>query len=86
MTDVIEELVDTAREVLHGNLTGLRQHTVQPGDNLSSISRKYYGCSDTRYALAIYQANTDKISDPNIVYPGQVLIIPHVSVKAAWHG
>lgn len=46
-------------------------YTVQPGDNLSKIGEKY-GISWN----AIYEANRDKISDPDLIHPGQELTIP----------
>ena len=51
-----------------------RDYTIQPGDSLSKIARKYYGnAADWQ---KIYQANKDKIKDPNMIYPGQKIIIP----------
>lgn len=46
-------------------------YTVQSGDNLSKIGSKY-GVSWN----AIFEANRDKISDPDKIYPGQELTIP----------
>ena len=43
-------------------------------DTLWAISAKYYGAG-AQYTK-IYGANTDKISNPNLIYPGQVLTIP----------
>src|SRR3954471_4763985 len=43
-------------------------YTVQSGDNLSKIGSKY-GVSWN----AIFEANKDKISDPDKIYPGQEL-------------
>ena len=49
-------------------------YTVKSGDCLSSIARKLTGSSDWH---AIYNANKDTIgSNPNLIYPGQVLTIP----------
>lgn len=48
-----------------------RTYTVQPGDNLTWIGAQH-GTSWN----AIYEANTNQISDPNLIYPGQVLVIP----------
>ena len=47
---------------------------VKKGDTLWAISAKYYGAG-AQYTK-IYGANTDKISNPNLIYPGQVLTIP----------
>lgn len=47
---------------------------VQEGDWIYDIARKEYG---SMFAWEkIYKANQDKISDPNIIYPGQKLILP----------
>ena len=54
--------------------TGKQTVTVEKGDTLWAISAKYYGAG-AQYTK-IYGANTDKISNPNLIYPGQVLTIP----------
>ena len=51
-----------------------KTHTVEAGDSLWAIAAKYYG-RGADYAK-IASANTDKISNPNLIYPGQVLTIP----------
>jgi nucleoid-associated protein YgaU len=51
-----------------------RRHTVQPGDTLASISRKYYKSST--HWQKILDANTDIISKPGDLKPGQTLTIP----------
>ena len=50
--------------------------TIQPGNNLWRISRVIYG-DGNRYTV-IYEANKDQIRDPNIIYPGQILMTPGV--------
>jgi nucleoid-associated protein YgaU len=47
---------------------------VSRGDSLWRISRLTYGAGE-EYAL-LYKANRDKIRDPNLILPGQVLILP----------
>ncbi len=49
-------------------------YTVQPGDCLWEIAQKAYG--NGRRWNKIYEANTDKISDPSRISIGQVLVIP----------
>lgn len=49
-------------------------YTVKKGDCLWKIAKKYYG-SGSQYTK-IYEANKDKIKNPNLIYPGQVLTIP----------
>jgi nucleoid-associated protein YgaU len=47
---------------------------VSRGDSLWRISRITYG-DGTRYAV-VYQANRDRIRDPNLIHPGQILVLP----------
>jgi len=47
---------------------------IRPGDNLWSISRRVYG-SGSRYR-EIVRANRGIISNPNVIFPGQVLVLP----------
>ena len=47
---------------------------VSRGDSLWRISRITYG-DGTRYAI-VYRANRDRIRDPNLIRPGQVLLVP----------
>ena len=49
-------------------------HTVVSGDTLSKISKAAYG--DPNKYMAIFEANKPMLSDPNKIYPGQVLRIP----------
>jgi len=49
-------------------------YTVVRGDTLSGIAKRLYGKAG-RWP-EIHKANQDKIKNPNLIYPGQVLIIP----------
>ena len=51
-----------------------QSYTVQPGDNLSKISKQFYG--DANEYMRIFYANRDKLHDPNKIQVGQQLIIP----------
>ena len=51
-----------------------KTYTVVSGDCLWNIAKKFYG-NGSQYTK-IYNANTDKIKNPNLIYPGQVLTIP----------
>ncbi|MEM0949052.1 MAG: LysM peptidoglycan-binding domain-containing protein [Pseudomonadota bacterium] len=49
--------------------------TVQPGNTLWGISSNSYG--DGRLFVQLFEANRDKIRDPDLIYPGQVFSIPN---------
>jgi nucleoid-associated protein YgaU len=49
-------------------------YTVQPGDSLSKIAKQFYG--DSNDYLRIFEANKDKLNDPNKIQIGQELVIP----------
>lgn len=49
-------------------------YTVKSGDCLWNISKAVYG--DGSKYTKIYDANKDKITNPNLIYPNQVLTIP----------
>ena len=48
--------------------------TVQPGNTLWAIARDRYG-SGPAY-VKVFEANRDRIRDPDLIYPGQVFSIP----------
>ncbi len=49
-------------------------HTVESGDTLSGISKKYYGT--WKNYPQIFEANKPMLQDVDKIYPGQVLRIP----------
>ena len=51
-----------------------RTYSVQPGDNLLKISKQFYG--DANKYMKIFEANKDKLSDPDKIQAGQELVIP----------
>ena len=59
----------------HAVVPEISTATVTRGDSLWRISRKTLGFG-VRYTL-IYQANAKQIRDPNLIYPGQVFVLPH---------
>ncbi|MDF1668712.1 MAG: LysM peptidoglycan-binding domain-containing protein [Roseovarius sp.] len=48
--------------------------TVQPGSTLWAISRERYG--EGTYYVRVFEANRDRIRDPDLIYPGQVFNLP----------
>jgi len=63
--DAVVETVQTA-QVVHG-------HT------LWALSQNYYG-DPTRYPV-IYEANKSQIHNPNLIFPGQVFVVPKFEPK-----
>lgn len=47
---------------------------VSRGENLWRISRRVYG-QGIRYTM-IFGANKEQIRDPDLIYPGQVFVLP----------
>lgn len=57
-----------------GANAGGQMYTVQSGDTLSEIAKRFYG--DANQYMMIFNANRDKLKDPNMIQPGQQLSIP----------
>jgi LysM repeat protein len=53
---------------------GEQRYTVKAGDTLSKIAQQYYG-NASQYNK-IFEANRDKLNDPNKIQVGQELVIP----------
>ena len=51
-----------------------RSYVVKPGDTLSKIAKEFYGNSNDY--MRIFNANKDKLKDPNQIQVGQELKIP----------
>lgn len=54
--------------------SGETQVVVQPGNSLWRIARRTYG-EGMRFTL-LYEANRDQIRDPDLIYPGQLFVLP----------
>jgi nucleoid-associated protein YgaU len=50
------------------------KHTVAKGDTLGKIAKKYYGNAGAY--MQIFNANTDILKNPDLIYPDQELTIP----------
>jgi LysM repeat protein len=53
---------------------GFLQHTVVPGDTLSSIAARYLG--NANLWPRVFEANRNTVLDANRIFPGQVLRVP----------
>lgn len=50
------------------------RHTVESGESLSKIAKHYY--KDPMKYNAIFQANRNILNNPDMIHPGQELVIP----------
>jgi nucleoid-associated protein YgaU len=58
----------------HAVVPEVLTYTVVKGDNLWDLAVKYYG-DGLRYA-DIFSANASQIRDPNLIYIGQIFVVP----------
>ena len=63
----------------HAVVAEIRAATVVKGDNLWDLARHYYG-DGLRYA-DIYHANENQIRNPNLIFVGQVFVVPQPETK-----
>ncbi|MGB2636769.1 MAG: LysM peptidoglycan-binding domain-containing protein [Candidatus Acidiferrum sp.] len=75
------KLVDPSYSDLTLNLTvdpslapKQQTYTVAAGDSLSKIAKQFYGNANDY--MKIFDANKDKLTDPNAIKVGQQLVIP----------
>jgi nucleoid-associated protein YgaU len=52
------------------------RHVVRSGESLSKIAKHYYG--DAMKYNKIFEANTNLLSNPDVIHPDQVLVIPNL--------
>ncbi len=64
----------TASSARTSSNSAAKTYTVKKGDCLWNIAKKYLG-NGSRYT-EIYNLNRDKIRNPSLIYPGQVLTLP----------
>jgi nucleoid-associated protein YgaU len=57
-----------------GQSSGGQTYEVKSGDNLSKISKQFYG--DANEYMRIFYANRDQLRDPDKIQVGQKLVIP----------
>lgn len=52
----------------------VRFYTIESGDSLSKIAKRFYGNAGDWNKL--FEANKEVINDPDLIYPGQTIRIP----------
>ncbi len=68
-SDIVADITVSDDSVFH-------VHTVVSGETLGGISKKYYGKAGLYNT--IFKANTDVLSNPDVIKVGQVLTIPNL--------
>ncbi|MER3374192.1 MAG: LysM peptidoglycan-binding domain-containing protein [Allomuricauda sp.] len=79
--DKIKEIGGQSPSDIKANITVADEsvyarHTVKSGESLSKIAKHYYG--DPMKYKQIFEANTDKLKNPDLIHPDQVLVIPNL--------
>jgi nucleoid-associated protein YgaU len=69
-SDVVADIKAAVTDYYH-------KHTVQSGESLSKIAKQYY--DNAGKYNAIFEANRDILKDPDLIHPGQELVIPFPS-------
>jgi nucleoid-associated protein YgaU len=74
MAEITYATDDLAAAAAVAGGTQTRSYTVKAGDTLSKIAKAH--CGDANQYTKIFEANRDKLEDPDKIFPGQVLVIP----------
>lgn len=70
-----ENPADIIADIKVADTSYYTKHTVQGGESLSLIAKRYY--KDPMKYKAIFEANTDILKNPDVIHPGQELTIPN---------
>ena len=75
--EIIFSKEDIKKITNHGHISfNEKKITVEPGNSLWRIARKTFGGGI--FYTEIYENNFKLIKDPNLIYPGQVFILPKI--------
>ena len=76
----VQTTVTTTEEITggEGGGTGAQTYTIEKGDTLSAISKRFYG--KAKFWRRIHEANRDTIEDPDRISPGQTIKLPAIDV------
>ena len=53
-------------------------YTIQKGDTLSHIAKRFYG--KAKFWRQIHEANRDAIPNPDLIHPGQTIVLPAIDI------
>jgi nucleoid-associated protein YgaU len=71
---LMKQYLASKSEAMMKPVEGKKTYTVRPGDTLSRIAQQRLG--GTERWEEIWELNQDRVADPNLIYPGLVLIVP----------
>lgn len=71
-----EKPADIAADIRVADTSVYHRHTVKSGESLSKIAKHYY--KDAMKYKEVFAANTNILKDPNLIHPGQELVIPNL--------
>ncbi|MCW5519752.1 LysM peptidoglycan-binding domain-containing protein [Aureitalea sp. L0-47] len=71
-----ENPADIMADIKVADTSVYAQHTVESGESLSKIAKHYYG--DPMKYTAIFNANRNILDNPDLIHPGQDLVIPNL--------
>lgn len=71
-----EEPSDIMANIKVADESVYHRHTVASGESLSKIAKHYY--KDPMKYHDIFKANQDILKNPDIIHPGQELVIPNL--------
>ncbi|MEM6557347.1 MAG: LysM peptidoglycan-binding domain-containing protein, partial [Pseudomonadota bacterium] len=71
--DAIQAL-EAKQQALTTEIAPVSLLTVQPGNTLWGIATDTYG--DGLLYVRVFEANSDRIRDPDLIYPGQIFTVP----------
>jgi LysM repeat protein len=71
-----EEPSDIVADIKVADDSIYAKHTVESGESLSKIAAHYYG-NPMKYT-AIFEANGNLLDNPDVIHPGQELVIPNL--------
>lgn len=76
----VQSSVTSTEEITSGGGggSGEQTYTIEKGDTLSAVSKRFYGKS--KFWRQIYEANRGTIEDPDRIFPGQVITLPAIDV------
>ncbi|SDE04993.1 LysM domain-containing protein [Limimaricola pyoseonensis] len=69
-----EAIRDSLREEIAAR--GVAARTVQPGNTLWGIASERYG--EGMAYMHVFEANAERIRNPDLIYPGQVFVLPEI--------